>query len=81
MLKGMYLGGFKSFARTQYIPLRPITIMFGPNSGGKSSIIQSIALAGEIYKNEEWNISEVKNVYGSKFKPYTIIFHSLLFSI
>jgi hypothetical protein len=37
------LGNFKSFGRRpQVIPLRPITLIFGPNSAGKSSCIQGL---------------------------------------
>ena len=28
---------FKSFAQTQSIPIRPITLIFGPNSSGMST--------------------------------------------
>lgn len=35
---------FKSFSRKQNFDLAPITIIFGPNSSGKSSIIQSILM-------------------------------------
>jgi hypothetical protein len=37
----------KDFAEVQRIPLRPITLIFGPNSAGKSSFIHSLALAHE----------------------------------
>lgn len=39
------LGNFKAFGRKQKIALKPITLVFGPNSAGKSSIIQSLLLA------------------------------------
>ena len=38
------LRNFKSFLDTSPIPLRPITLIYGPNSAGKSSIIQSLLL-------------------------------------
>ena len=38
------LGNFKAFGETVSIPLRPITLIFGANSSGKSSIIQSLLL-------------------------------------
>lgn len=41
------VGNFKAFADTQRIPLKPITLIFGPNSAGKSSFIHSLALAHE----------------------------------
>lgn len=35
---------FKAFAKMQKIPLKPITLLYGPNSSGKSSILQSLLL-------------------------------------
>ena len=45
MLTGMHLGNFKAFAETQHIPVRPLTLIFGANSAGKSSLIHSLLLA------------------------------------
>ena len=47
MLTALRLGNFKAFAATQTIPLRPLTLIFGPNSSGKSSIIHGLLLAHE----------------------------------
>jgi len=60
MIRTLFTGNFKAFAETQSIPIRPITLIFGPNSAGKSSFIHSLALAHEaqrtgrldIYKTE-----------------------------
>ncbi|MCZ2135735.1 MAG: AAA family ATPase [Burkholderiales bacterium] len=46
-LQALRVGNFKAFAETQRIPLKPITLIFGPNSSGKSSFIHSLALAHE----------------------------------
>lgn len=46
-LHALHVGNFKAFAETQRIPLKPITLVFGPNSAGKSSFIHSLALAHE----------------------------------
>lgn len=46
-LSALHVGNFKAFADTQRIPLKPITLVFGPNSAGKSSFIHSLALAHE----------------------------------
>lgn len=46
-LQALSVGNFKAFADTQHIPLKPITLIFGPNSAGKSSFIHSLALAHE----------------------------------
>lgn len=47
LLQALRVGNFKAFADTQRIPLKPITLIFGPNSAGKSSFIHSLALAHE----------------------------------
>lgn len=36
------LTNFRSFQATQVIPLAPVTLMFGPNSVGKSSVLQAL---------------------------------------
>lgn len=46
-ITALHVGNFKAFAETQAIPIRPITLIFGPNSAGKSSFIHSLALACE----------------------------------
>lgn len=46
-LQALRVGNFKAFADTQRVPLKPITLIFGPNSAGKSSFIHSLALAHE----------------------------------
>ncbi len=47
-LAAFQLGKFKAFDQTQRIPIKPITLVFGPNSAGKSSLIQSLALVHEV---------------------------------
>ncbi|SLM64244.1 MULTISPECIES: AAA family ATPase [Dickeya] len=42
MLSNIKLKNFKSFSSETEIPLAPITLIYGPNSSGKSSIIQSL---------------------------------------
>lgn len=43
----LYLGNFKPFSNLQTIQLAPITLIYGPNSAGKSSIIQSLLMGAE----------------------------------
>ena len=45
MLTGLQIGNFKAFSVVQRIPIRPLTLIFGPNSSGKSSIIHGLVLA------------------------------------
>ncbi|WP_318557194.1 AAA family ATPase [Geobacter anodireducens] len=56
MLTALHLGNFKAFADTQNIPIKPITLIFGPNSAGKSSIIHSLALAHEASRKGDLDI-------------------------
>ena len=35
---------FKAFGKMQRIPLKPITLLYGPNSSGKSSLMQSLLM-------------------------------------
>lgn len=44
MLNEYQIRNFKAFASPEAIPIRPITLIYGPNSSGKSSIIQSLLL-------------------------------------
>lgn len=44
MLKEYQISNFKAFADPQSLPIKPITLIFGPNSSGKSSILQSLLM-------------------------------------
>jgi predicted ATPase len=46
-----HLENFKAFANEQVIPIRPITLIYGANSSGKSSIIQSLLLLKQSLDN------------------------------
>ena len=53
MLTGIGLRNFKAFGNEmQEAPLSKITLIYGPNSGGKSSIIQALLLLKQSLKNE-----------------------------
>ena len=45
LLKALHIANFKAFAIGQRVPLRPITLIYGANSAGKSSILHALALA------------------------------------
>lgn len=42
MLKNLNLYNFRCFSSEQNIPLSPITLIYGPNSSGKSSLLKSL---------------------------------------
>jgi len=45
MLTALRIGNFKAFAESQRIPVRPLTLIYGANSSGKSSVLHSVILA------------------------------------
>ena len=42
MISKMWVKNFKAFGPNQEIPFAPITLLFGPNDAGKSSILQAM---------------------------------------
>ena len=44
-LTAFRIANFKAFAAAQRVPLRPITLIYGANSAGKSSVLHALALA------------------------------------
>lgn len=56
MIRHISIANFKAFGRIQEVPLRPLTLIFGQNSGGKSSIIHSLLLAHHAEQRDTWHI-------------------------
>ena len=52
MIKAFQLKNFKAFEDTKKIELKPVTVLAGPNSGGKSSILQSLLLLKQTLETE-----------------------------
>ena len=44
MINSIEVSNFKAFSKKQKVKLKPITIIYGENSAGKSSLIQSLLL-------------------------------------
>jgi AAA15 family ATPase/GTPase len=44
MITEYQIANFKAFGSPQTLPIRPITLIFGPNSSGKSSLFQSLLM-------------------------------------
>jgi len=59
MIKQVKIGNFKSFGKTQEIPLKPITLIFGTNSSGKSSIIHNLVFIEEYFKKKFLDIPQI----------------------
>ena len=55
-LTAFRIANFKAFADTQRVPLRPITLIYGANSAGKSSVIHALALAHHAISTGELDI-------------------------
>lgn len=56
MLTALHLGNFKAFGKTQKIPIKPITLIFGANSAGKSSLIHSLCFANEAMRTGDLDV-------------------------
>jgi predicted ATPase len=54
------LARFKAFAEAQNIPIKPLTLIFGANSSGKSSVIHGMLLAGESIETGKVDIFKTK---------------------
>ena len=55
------IANFKPFGeKLQRFDLKPITLIYGPNSIGKSSIIHSISYFNNLYKTSTFSPSEIK---------------------
>ncbi len=63
MLTGLKLGNFKAFGDTQNIPIKPLTLIYGANSAGKSSIIHGLLLGCQANKTGNLDIHKV-NIAG-----------------
>jgi predicted ATPase len=59
LLKEIKLTNFKGIKETVSIPLAPITLLFGGNSSGKSTVLQSLLYLYEILVNK--NLDPVKS--------------------
>ncbi len=62
LLTGLRLGNFKAFGETQNIPIKPLTLIFGANSAGKSSIIHGLLLAHHANETGELNVYKTNNL-------------------
>ena len=55
LIKAFTIENFKGISKPVTINIKPITLLFGPNSSGKSSIIQALHYAREIFQNNNFN--------------------------
>lgn len=55
LIKSLSLKNFKGFSDVVRIELRPITLLFGANSAGKSSVLQALQYVREILERQNVN--------------------------
>lgn len=60
MITELSIGNFKAFAAPQRVPIKPLTLIFGANSSGKSSIIHSLLLANHALETDNWDVRKPK---------------------
>lgn len=56
MLKTIEITNFKGVGDTVHIPIRPITLMFGANSSGKSTILHALHYAHEVLNHRNFDV-------------------------
>ncbi len=54
MITDLWIENFKGIGKRQHIPLRPITLLFGRNSAGKSTVLHALLYLREILINHEF---------------------------
>ena len=59
-LTAFHIANFKAFANSQRVPLRPITLIYGANSAGKSSVIHALALAHHAIETGDLDIQRTQ---------------------
>jgi predicted ATPase len=60
LIKNISLKNFKGFSDEVRIELRPITLLFGANSAGKSSVLQALQLVREILERGDANVDRTR---------------------
>lgn len=65
MITAIEIENFKAVGQRQRLALRPITLLVGPNSGGKSTIIHALHYAREIF--ERRNLNADRTINGGSF--------------
>lgn len=72
MLTAIEIENFKAFGEKQRIELRPITLLFGPNSGGKSSVthalhyLREVVLEGNVDAHHTWSGGAALDLGGAR---------------
>ena len=70
MITSIAIENFKAIRDRVTFDLKPITLLFGPNSAGKSSILHALHYAREVF--ERHNLDADRTVAGGKTIPVTV---------
>src|SRR3712207_7995242 len=65
MITAVAIENFKAIRERVAFELKPITLLFGPNSAGKSSILHALHYAREVF--ERHNLDPDQTLVGGKF--------------
>lgn len=65
MITAIEIENFKAIGKRQRVEIRPITLFFGPNSAGKSTILQAVHYVREILQRR--NLDADRTVTGGDF--------------
>jgi hypothetical protein len=65
MITAIEIENFKGIRDRVRIEIKPITLLFGPNSGGKSTILHALQYAREVF--ERHNLDADQTVVGGRF--------------
>lgn len=73
-LTKLYIENFKAFGSGQHIPLAPITLVYGPNSEGKSALLEALLLmAQSLQYPQSWQVLMVNGSLVSLRHFHTLI--------
>lgn len=61
MITAIEIENFKGIRDRVRIDLKPITLLFGPNSGGKSTILHAIQYAQEVFADHNLDVEKTKS--------------------
>ncbi|MCC6556729.1 MAG: AAA family ATPase [Polyangiaceae bacterium] len=69
LLRGVRLKNYRAFVREVSLPLRPLTLLFGFNSAGKSALLRALPLIAESIRSEKGPLSlDGRAARGSTFR-------------
>jgi hypothetical protein len=60
MITAVEIENFKGIRERVRIELKPITLLFGPNSGGKSTILHALNYAREVFLNHTLDLDHIR---------------------